>query len=142
MRIFRPLLCIAIFAVAALPVTAAKPRIRTKTAGKSTAASGISYSSVRISRPAHGIVLSLSNLSGVKKVSYELSYEARELPQGVMGAITVNGQTSDSRDLYFGTCSKQVCTPHTDITNAVLTVRVQKNSGAVAAKRYRINTRF
>jgi hypothetical protein len=142
MRTAMAIIGIAAALAFAVPVSAAKPRIRTKPAGSSTAVGAVSYSTVKISRPSHSIILSLTNLSSVKKVSYELSYSARGIPQGAMGAVTVSGQSSDSRDLYFGTCSHGVCTPHTDVTDATLTVKVTKNNGTVAAKRYRINTRF
>jgi len=116
-------------------VTAAKLRVR-KTGGGSRA--GISYSSARLSRTTNSIIATLQNLHNVKKISYKLSYVANGIPQGAMGSIPVNGQETDSRDLYFGTCSHGVCTPHYNITNASLVVTAQLTSGGTNTKRYRI----
>lgn len=98
---------------------------------------GVSFSSAKLSRVTNSIVLSLYNLNKATKVNYILSYTANGIDQGVVGAITPSG-TTDSRDLYFGTCSKGACTPHYNIKNAVLTVTTTLKSGRVTAKRYRI----
>jgi hypothetical protein len=54
-----------------------------------------------------------------------------------MGSITPAGST-DSRDLYFGTCSHGVCTPHRGIQGATLLIETQLKSGKTHVKRYRI----
>lgn len=115
-------------------VYAAKKRV------KSTAVSNtksVSYSTAKLSRTTNSIMLSFLNLSGVSKVTYELSYTANGIPQGAMGSVIPNGNT-DSRDLYFGTCSKGVCTPHTNITHASLLIRTMLKSGNINTKRYAI----
>lgn len=114
------------------PAFAAKKRIR------AVRQPGIIYTSAKLSRGTNSVILSLFNLGQVKKVNYVLSYTANGIPQGAMGSIAVSGQTSDSRDLYFGTCSKGVCTPHYNITNAALTVTVNFNNGSSFIKRYRM----
>ena len=114
---------------------AAKPRVVKKGA---SVVSATGYTSARLSRATNSGVVSFFNLNRVKKVTYELSYSARGIPQGVIGAIVPSGKASDSRDLYFGTCSKGVCTPHYSITGAVLTVTTQLTSGGTSTKRYRI----
>lgn len=116
-------------------VFAAKPRIRKTTAVRST---GVSYSSARLSRATNSVVLSLLNLNGVSRVTYTLSYSANGVSQGVVGTVVPQGQTTDSRDLYFGTCSHGVCTAHYNIRNATLLVETTLTSGAVHTKRYRI----
>lgn len=116
-------------------VYAAKKLVRkTKVQTKYT---GISFSSAKLSRTTNSIILSLYNLNKASKVRYFLSYSANGINQGVVGAITPSS-TTDSRDLYFGTCSKGVCTPHYTIKNAVLTVTTTISSGGTNAKRYRI----
>ncbi|HCM37358.1 MAG: hypothetical protein UV61_C0016G0008 [Candidatus Gottesmanbacteria bacterium GW2011_GWB1_43_11] len=109
---------------------AAKKRVRV------TPIKGVAYSSAKLSRPTNSIVLSLLNLGKVSKISYTLSYTANGIDQGVVGSLIPTDQTTDSRDLYFGTCSKGVCTPHHNITNATLTVSVTLKSGGVYTKRY------
>lgn len=140
----RVLFCLCIIAILILAespvyphsVYAAKKLVR-KAKVLTKSATGISFSSAKLSRVTNSIVLSLYNLNKASKVSYILSYTASGIDQGVVGAITPSG-TTDSRDLYFGTCSKGVCTPHYAIKNAVLTVTTTLSSGGVTAKRYRI----
>jgi hypothetical protein len=117
------------------PISAAKLRVR-KTSGGS--GGSISYSSAKLSRSTNSIVVTFQNLTNTKRVQYELSYSANGIPQGAMGTITTTGLVSDSRDLYFGTCSHGVCTPHYNITNATLVVTAQLTSGGTNTKRYRI----
>ncbi len=100
-------------------------------------ATGVIFSKVSLSRPTHSAVISFFNLNKVKRVEYALSYTAQGISQGVMGSFAPTGQSSDNRDLYFGTCSKGVCTPHSGIANASLTVTTTLTSGAINTKRYR-----
>ncbi len=99
---------------------------------------GVNYSSARLSRATNSIVATFLNLDKTKRVDYVLSYTANGLGQGAMGALIPTGQSSDSRDLYFGTCSHGVCTPHYNIRNASLTVTTTLTTGATYIKRYRI----
>lgn len=107
-------------------VYALKKRIR---------AARASYSSAKLSRGTHSVVVTFYAIPRVVKYDYMLSYSANGIPQGVVGAFSPAGQ-NDSRDLYFGTCSKGVCTPHYGITNASLTVTATLKGGATYIKRY------
>jgi len=132
--IFSLAFCFLLFAPS---VYAAKVRIR-----KPRATTGVSYSSAQISPNTHSIKLSLMNLSNVKSVNYELSYSSWDVPQGAMGSITVSGQTTDSRDLYFGTCSHGVCSPHYGLSSkASLMVCTDMKNGTEWCKRYNISTK-
>jgi hypothetical protein len=117
-------------------VFAAKKRVPRVSGGK--VVRGTNYSSARLSRATNSVVVTFLNLNRVRRVTYELGYSTRGIPQGVVGTITPSGQASDSRDLYFGTCSHGVCTPHYDIANAVLIVSTQLSSDKTNVKRYRI----
>ncbi len=119
----------------ASPVCAAK--LRVKKIGPASTPS-VSYSSAKLSRLTNSVIVTFQNLGTVKKVSYELSYMANGVAQGVMGTVQTTGLISDSRDLYFGTCSKGVCTPHYNITGATLTITSQLTNGATNIKRYKI----
>lgn len=130
-RLLTYLLLVIFFFGLTRPAIAAKLRIRFK-------ASGISFSSAKLSRATNSVVLTLLNLNKVSKITYTLSYTANGIGQGVVGSIVPGGQTTDGRDLYFGTCSKGVCTPHYNINNASLLVETTLTNGAVNAKRYRI----
>ncbi len=113
-------------------VFAAKKRVRTS----ATRAAATSYSSAKLSRATNSIVVTFKNLSKVKRVEYSLSYSANGIAQGVVGSFTPGGLAAETRDLYFGTCSKGVCTPHYGITNATLIVTTTLTSGATNTKRY------
>ncbi len=113
-------------------VYAAKKRIR------APRVAGIVYSSARLSRGTNSVVVTLLHLDKTKRVDYILNYTANGLGQGVVGSLTSTGQSSDSRDLYFGTCSKGVCTPHYNIQGATLTITTTLPSGASYIKRYRL----
>ncbi len=118
-------------------VYAAKARVAKTggvTGGKSV---GGSYSTARLSRGTNSVVVSLVNLANVSKVSYTLSYLGSGILQGVVGSLTPSG-ASDSRDLYFGTCSRGVCTPHYNIKNARLVITTYLKTGSRNVKLYRI----
>ena len=117
-------------------VFAAKKRI--KSAAQSVkSVKSVGYSSVKLSRATHSVVVSFTNLSNVKKSSYTLSYSANGIDQGVVGSLVPSG-SSESRDLYFGTCSKGVCTPHSNISRATLVITTSLKSGGTTSKRYTI----
>jgi len=114
------------------PVGAAKKRIR------APRVAGVSYSGARLSRGTNSVVVTFLHLDKTKRVDYILNYTANGIGQGVVGSLTPTGQISDLRDLYFGTCSKGVCTPHYNIQGATLTITTTLTSGATYIKRYRL----
>lgn len=127
------IICITLtFFISPMNVSAAKKRVRT------VSTKSISYSSAKLSRPTNSIIVTFMNLGSVSKASYELTYNANGVSQGVTGSLIPTGANAESRDLYFGTCSKGVCTPHTNITNAELLVQITRNNNTVTTKLYRI----
>ncbi len=145
-KINKLIFAIAIFSLLAIlvpqhTVFAAKARVRTAAPVARKAATAPvtgGFSSARLSRGTNSVILTLSNLSNIKRVNYSLSYTSNGKDEGIGGSINISGQGSESRDLYFGTCSSGVCTPHRYVTNAVLTVTATYNSGKTATKRYKI----
>lgn len=123
-------------------VHAAKPRVQKSapSTSKKTVA-GVSYSSAKLSASSRSVIVSFINLDKVTKISYMLNYTGSGQAQGVGGTITPSG-TTDSRDLYFGTCSKGVCTPHYTIKNATLLVTATLKSGGSRTKRYIIRAKW
>ena len=117
------------------PVYAAKLRAKRSSVPKTP---GISYSSARLSRATNSVIVTFLNLNQVKSSTYTLSYQASGFSQGVVGTVVPTGQASDSRDLYFGTCSRGVCTAHYNMKNVVLLVETALSSGGVYTKRYKI----
>lgn len=91
-------------------VVAAKPRVRRRPVRASSCK--LSVATVRKSPATHSISVSFFNLDKVRSVFYSLSYPHRGTTQAVVGTITPKGQSTDQRDLYLGTCSSGVCTPH------------------------------
>lgn len=115
---------------------AAKKRVRKAAAPRAV---GVTYSTAKLNRASRSAVVTFINQTNVAKVDYELEYTANGIPQGVIGSISSQGSTT-FRDLYFGTCSKGVCTPHYGITNATLIVTTTLKSGATNTKRYRFKS--
>lgn len=127
-------LCIGLFFATATPVFAAKPRVR-KTV---SSARSFAYSTAKLSRSTNSVIVTFQNLGSVKKIGYELNYMAGGVSQGAMGTVQTAGLVSDTRDLYFGTCSHGVCTPHRNIKNATLTITTYLTNGSTNVKLYRI----
>lgn len=109
------------------PAYALKKRIR---------AARAVYSSAKLSHETHSVVVTFNELPGVARFDYTLSYSANGIEEGVVGSFVPTGGGSQSRDLYFGTCSKGVCTPHYGITGASLTVTATLRGGATYIKEY------
>lgn len=118
------------------PALAAKPRV--KTAARSVKSVATGYSKAKLSRNTNSVVVTFLNLHSVSKITYTLSYTANGIDQGAVGSLTPSGSPTDTRDLYFGTCSHGVCTAHRGIQNASLVVETKLKSGKTNVKRYRI----
>ncbi len=112
------------------PAYALKKRIR------APKVAGVVYSKAALARNTHSTVVTFTSYPNVKRFDYVLSYAANGIQQGVVGSFTPTGSGSQSRDLYFGTCSKGVCTPHYGITTASLTVTTTLTNGATYIKRF------
>lgn len=76
-------------------------------------------------------------LNLTNSVSYTLSYTSSGIAQGVAGTIKPAGN-SISRQLLFGTCSKNVCRYHQNITDMRLVVTSSMKSGKKVTKSFRI----
>jgi hypothetical protein len=127
------LLLVALFFIATPTAEAAKKRIR-KVAPR---IAGVTYSTAKLSRGTNSISVSFINEANVKHIDYTLTYSTNGIPQGVVGSVSPSG-SSDQRDLYFGTCSHGVCTPHYHITGASLTIETTFKDGSSNIKRYKI----
>ena len=78
------------------------------------------------------IVLSLSGLkSGYKTVAYEISYDTQGVVQGVTSRpLDISGKDTFVRDdIYLGTCSKNVCKPHTGVKKVSVVLEFTDLSG-------------
>ncbi len=78
------------------------------------------------------VVLSISGLkNGYQTVTYEVSYETQGVVQGVTSRpLDVTGKDEFTRDdIYLGTCSKNVCKPHTGVKKVSLVLEFKDVSG-------------
>lgn len=95
-----------------------------------------------------GIILKVSKLEGITSVEYELSYDAEEtqegetaiVPKGVVGSpiVVTPGESSISRDLDLGTCSKNVCRYDKIKSDISVAVKVNYKNGTVGG----VNTKI
>ncbi len=78
------------------------------------------------------IVLSISGLkNSYSKVAYEVSYETQGVVQGVTTKpLDIAGKDTFIRDdIYLGTCSRNVCKPHTGVKKVSLVLEFTDTSG-------------
>ncbi len=138
MRLFIIVLLSLTTLVFAPHVAAAKTRVRTSVSKSGGGGLSTGYSKAKLSRATNSVVVTFMNLGSVSRITYTLSYTANGIEQGAMGSLVPTGAATDGRDLYFGTCSHGVCTPHRGIQKAVLLIETQLKSGRTHVKRYRI----
>ncbi len=121
--------------VFASPVVAAKKRIRPQVSKPAATSTAISSARLRSDRKA--LLVTFLNLASYKSIDYTLTYTANEVDQGVQGSVAPLGGTT-SRELEFGTCSKGVCTYHTNILGMRFVITAQTTSGKMVVKKYLI----
>lgn len=107
-------------------------------ASKATTASNRLIIQPKIRRDRKALVVNFSNLNAVSSFTYELSYTASGIPQGVAGTVTSSGENGTQRELLFGTCSKTVCRYHTGIRNMTFVVTSTLKSGLKVRKTFRV----
>lgn len=82
---------------------------------------------------ANTIVISVSGMGGkVESVSYEVTYESQRIIQGVNSGskpIETAGQDSFEREVYLGTCSRNVCRPHPGVKSVTVVLEFHNASG-------------
>jgi hypothetical protein len=126
-----------LFFLSVSPVFALKKRVYQNTTSTTSTTTSPTVS-VRLSANHQNLLLSFSNLNLTKSVSYELTYLSNNIEQGIFGSVDPQKSNSDSRSLYFGTCSKRDCTLHKNITGASLTVTLKLKTNKTITKRYKI----
>lgn len=84
------------------------------------------------------LTVNFANLQNAKAVSYTLTYKTSVQEEGAIGSLNLTGPSSTSVELLFGTCSKNVCRYHTNISNARLEVSYKSQTGKKYVKRFRI----
>jgi hypothetical protein len=82
------------------------------------------------------IVLSVSGMAGkMNSIGYEVSYESKGLVKGVNSGskpIDVAGSDTFEREIYLGTCSRNVCTPDPGVTKVSIDLKFTDTSEKVS----------
>lgn len=112
----------------------AKKQAKAKSVASSQMQIGVNPQLVQSKRTLRIVFTKIKN---VKTITYEVTYNANGVSQGVMGTITPK-KPSETRNVLLGTCSGKVCVYHTGITNLQLKVTATYKSGAVSSKTYPI----
>ncbi len=102
-----------------------------------TTGAGIGVSP-RLRADRKALTVNFGNLQNASAVSYLLTYNTSVQEEGAMGSLKLGGSSSNSVELLFGTCSKNVCRYHTGINNMHLEVTYTTKSGSKYIKRYKI----
>ena len=81
----------------------------------------------------NAVVLSVSGINGkVRLVAYELTYESQGLVKGVNSGskpIDVSGKDNFEREVYLGTCSRNVCKPDAGVKSVSVVLEFTNASG-------------
>lgn len=119
----------------------AKTLPQTKSSGKTVIqrASGAGVSVFpKLRRDRQALIVTFGNLQNASTVSYTLVYTTNGREEGAGGSVRPSEGSSASRELLFGTCSKNVCRYHANITNMRLEVISKLKSGKTTTKRFRV----
>ena len=108
-----------------------------KTASIKTSTSGIIVTP-KIRGDRHALLIYFSNLQNAESVSYMLIYKTNGQDEGAGGSVNPSLASSASRELLFGTCSKNVCRYHTNLSNMSLEITAQLKSGKKLIKHFKI----
>jgi hypothetical protein len=103
-----------------------------------TVTTGSVYTTVKFRADRKAVIINFSNMNVANSITYTLSYTANGIDQGAQGTITPQGESSTTREVLFGTCSKNVCTYHYNIVNAKLEIRSKLKNGTTTLKTYRL----
>jgi len=132
----------AIFLILVLLGLEQNPVLAKKRIGSGTRAVGVSGGitiSPKLRKDRKALEISFSNINNAFSFSYELTYLADGIEQGVYGTVTPKpGETFTSRELLFGTCSHGVCRYHQNLQNMRFTVTTSLRNGKKTIHKYRV----
>ena len=94
------------------------------------------YPKLRADRRA--LIVNFTNLQNASAVSYFLTYKTNIQDEGAMGGLNLSGSSSQTSELLFGTCSKNICRYHTGIRDARLEVSYTTKLGKKYLRKYKI----
>lgn len=80
------------------------------------------------------VIINVTGMDGkMAKVAYELTYESEGLIKGVNSGskpIEVEGEDGFEREVYLGTCSRNVCKPDVGVTKVSVVLEFTDTEGA------------
>jgi len=80
----------------------------------------------------HEVTLEIKNIKNATSLEYELTYLSKEIPRGVVGTVNLKeGETSITRKILLGTCSRNVCKYDEGVTGGTLTLRLRGPEGLI-----------
>lgn len=107
---------------------------KTTTTRKSVAPFSVSQ---KLRKDKKALIVYFNNLQTTKNVSYMLIYKTNGQEEGAGGSVKPS-EGNATRELLFGTCSKNVCRYHPNIANVSLEVTAKLTSGKNFVQRYKI----
>lgn len=137
-RVFTIFLAFILYLFLFAPSVQAKLLPQAKSPGKKVSSQSSSigvYPRLRADKKA--VLVSFSNLNNAQSVSYMLTYTTNGQQEAAMGGLDLN-KSSQTQEILFGTCSKNVCRYHSGISNAKLEVSYTAKSGKKYLKKFRI----
>lgn len=123
-KLFLAILILPLFFLTTVSVASAATKTVAKAKGPSLVAS--------MAKNKRTVAVTFSNLTTVKSIKYKFTYNSNKGLQGASGTIKLAKNSKNlSRSLTLGTCSGRVCSYHTNIKNAKLSVDFILTSGGV-----------
>ena len=113
------------------------PRYQNKTTAVKSSSTALTVS-VKLPYDKKAVNINLKNTAYLDSLSYSLNYFTNGKEEGVVGLATSIPGNTFYKELLFGTCSKGVCTYHTNLANIKLTLTFSFKSGKHVTKKYRI----
>jgi hypothetical protein len=96
--------------------------------------SSISVNLTKSTITANTVVIAISGLgSKMATIAYEMTYDSQGLIKGVNSGskpADVTGKDTFERDIYLGTCSRNVCKPDTGVSKVTLNLEFTDATGA------------
>ncbi len=95
---------------------------------------------IKVRQDKKGLMMTLGKLNGVDSIEYSVSYDAEVedegetiiVPRGVEGSpINTSGQSTITKNLDLGTCSRNVCKYDKVVSDVTVTIRVNYKDGTV-----------
>jgi len=95
--------------------------------------SSISVDLIKSTSAANTVVISIKGLgSKMTTIAYEMTYDSQGLIKGVNSGskpADVTGKNLFEREIYLGTCSRNVCKPDTGVSKVTLNLEFTDTSG-------------